>query len=74
MYCSKRGEKTITSFVPLSAACKHYENVAKNQRIMLKNRKMPPDRQIPLESWHCEYGENNCIYTIQEYNTYGTTR
>lgn len=49
---------------------KHYENVAKNQRIMLKNRKMPPDRQIPLESWHCEYGENNCIYTIQEYNTY----
>ncbi len=49
---------------------KHYKNVAKNQRIMLKNRKMPPDKQIPLEHWHCEYGEHNCIHTIQGYNTY----
>lgn len=49
---------------------KHYQNVAKNQRIMLKNRKMPADKQIPLEHWHCEYGEHNCIHTIQGYNTY----
>ena len=49
---------------------KHYQNVAKNQRIMLKNRKMPPDKQIPLEHWHCEYGEHNCIHTIQGYSTY----
>lgn len=49
---------------------KHYENIAKNQRIMLKNRKMPADKQIPLDHWHCEYSGRNCIYQIQDYNTY----
>lgn len=48
----------------------HYENVAKNQRIMLKNRKLPPDKQIPLEPWHCEYGMHNEFHTIQTYPTY----
>lgn len=54
--CPRRGE--------------HYKNIAKNQRIMLKNRNHPKDKQIPLEPWHCEYGEYNCIHTIQEYSTY----
>lgn len=48
----------------------HYKNIAKNQRIMLKNRNHPKDKQIPLEPWYCEYGEYNCIHTIQEYSTY----
>lgn len=48
----------------------HYENVAKNQRIILKNRSLPADKQIPLDHWYCEYGEHNCIHTIQSYNTY----
>ena len=48
----------------------HYKNIAKNQRIMLKNRKHPKDKQIPLEPWYCEYGEYNCIHTIQAYSTY----
>lgn len=48
----------------------HYENVAKNQRIMLKNRKLPPDKQIPLEPWHCEYGMHNEFHTILTYPTY----
>lgn len=49
---------------------RHYENIAKNQRILLKNRRNPADKQIPLERWHCEYGEHNCIYRIQDYSTY----
>lgn len=49
---------------------KHYENIARNQRILLKNRKMPQDKQIPLEPWHCEYGEHNTIWSIQDYCTY----
>lgn len=48
----------------------HYKNIAKNQRIMLKNRNHPKDKQIPLEPWYCEYGEYNCIHTIREYSTY----
>lgn len=48
----------------------HYKNIAKNQRIMLKNRNMPADKQIPLEHWYCEYGETNCVHTIQGYSTY----
>lgn len=54
--CPRRGE--------------HYKNIARNQRIMLKNRKLPADKQIPLEKWYCEYGEKNCIHTIQNYCTY----
>lgn len=49
---------------------KHYENVSKNQKIMLKNRNMPADRQIPIEPWHCEYGTHNEFRTIQTYDTY----
>lgn len=54
--CPRRGE--------------HYRNVARNQRIMLENRALPQDKQLPLEEWECEYGEHNCLYTIQRYNTY----
>lgn len=49
---------------------KHYENEAKNQKIMLKNRTRTPERQIPLSPWHCEYGEHNEFHTIQGYCTY----
>lgn len=49
---------------------KHYENEAKNQKIMHKNRTRTPDRQIPLSPWHCEYGEHNEFHTIQGYCTY----
>ncbi|MCM1569748.1 MAG: hypothetical protein NC081_09930 [Roseburia sp.] len=49
---------------------KHYRNIAKNQSIILKNRSLPKDKQIPLEHWWCEYGEYNCIHTIQGYTTY----
>ena len=49
---------------------RHYENEAKNQRIMLENRTRTPDRQIPLEPWHCDYGEHNEFATIQSYCTY----
>lgn len=48
----------------------HYQNIAKNQRIMIKNRTLPADKQIPLDHWYCEYGEYNCIHTIQGYSTY----
>lgn len=49
---------------------KHYENESRNQKIMLKNRSRKPDRQIPLEPWHCSYGEHNEFHTIQSYCTY----
>ena len=49
---------------------KHYAHIAKNQRILLKNRRMPPDKQIPVENWFCEYGENFGLYELQNYCTY----
>lgn len=49
---------------------KHYEQIAKNQRIQLKNRKMPPDKQIPMEKWFCEYGDRTDLYTLMHYCTY----
>ena len=48
----------------------HYENIAINQKIMLENRKLPPNRQKPLVAWKCEYGDHNNIYTIQDYKTF----
>ncbi len=48
----------------------HYKNVARNQRIIQKNKNMPPDKQIPLEGWQCEYGDHNTIYTIRDYCTF----
>ena len=55
-------------------ACKrrgdHYKNIALNQRIILENRKRPANAQKPIIPWKCEYGDQNCIYTIQEYPTF----
>lgn len=48
----------------------HYKNVGINQRIILENRKNPPEKQQPIVPWHCEYGDKNCIHTIQDYPTY----
>lgn len=48
----------------------HYKNIAQNQRIALQNRKNPPDKQIPIIPWYCEYGDKNCIHTIQDYKTF----
>ena len=48
----------------------HYRNIAQNQKIMMENRKRPASRQVPVIPWKCEYGDKNCIYTIQDYKTF----
>ena len=48
----------------------HYRNIAKQNRVALKNRENPTDKKIPLPGWHCEYGEHNSIHTIQGYSTF----
>lgn len=54
--CPRRGE--------------HYRFIGNQERIVLKNRTMPPDKQIPIPNWYCEYGESNSIYSIRDYVTY----
>ena len=48
----------------------HYKNIALNQKILLENRKKPAGKQVPVIPWQCEYGDRNCIYTIQDYPTF----
>ena len=48
----------------------HYKNIAQNHRIELENRKRAEDKKIPGIPWKCEYGDLNCIHTIQQYPTY----
>lgn len=48
----------------------HYDHIARNTRTVLKNRTLPPDKQIPIEPWYCKFGDNNCVHTIQDYPTY----
>lgn len=54
--CPRRGE--------------HYRQIARQQSIVLKNRKLPPGMQIPMKGWQCEYGDKNTFYTIQDYPTF----
>lgn len=54
--CPRRGE--------------HYRQIAREQEIVLKNRTLPKDKQIPVPGWQCEYGDVNTLYTIQKYPTY----
>ncbi|MCR5177406.1 MAG: hypothetical protein K6C95_00315 [Lachnospiraceae bacterium] len=53
--CPRRGE--------------HYREIARRQRIVLKNRKLPPERRKPLPEWKCRYGIDNTVYSIQDYPT-----
>lgn len=48
----------------------HYKHIAKSQKIMQQNRKTPPEHHVKIEPWYCEYGEKNCLYTIQDYPTF----
>lgn len=48
----------------------HYKYIAKQQNVVLTNRKIPQDKQVPIPGWYCEYGEKNTFYTIQNYSTF----
>jgi len=54
--CKRRGE--------------HYRQIARDQRQVLINRTLPKEQQVPIQTWHCEYGEKNCIHTIKGYPTF----
>ena len=54
--CPRRGE--------------HYKNQARNERIAINNRKLPPEQRKQLIPWTCEYGDKNCVHTIQNYETF----
>lgn len=54
--CKRRGE--------------HYRQIAKDTRQILLNRTLPPDKQVPIKEWYCEYGEYNCVHTIKDYPTF----
>lgn len=54
--CKRRGE--------------HYRHIAKAQKIIKQNEKIPPEHRMKYDSWYCEYGEKNCLYTIQDYPTF----
>ncbi len=54
--CPRRGE--------------HYINQARNERIAIENRKLPPEKRKPQIPWTCEYGDRNNVHTIQDYCTF----
>lgn len=54
--CKRRGE--------------HYRQIGKDQKTILLNRTLPTDKQITIKHWHCDYGEFNCVHTIQDYPTF----
>ena len=53
--CPRRGE--------------HYRFVAEENLALLHNRSCPPEERISVKKWTCKYGENNSVYSIQDYVT-----
>jgi len=47
----------------------HYAHIGQLHRQVLQNRALPPEKQVPIKTWYCEYGENNSVYAIQDYPT-----
>lgn len=49
----------------------HYRKISQDQKIMVKNLKLPKEQQVPLESWSYKgcHGVQN-VYTIQDFCTY----
>lgn len=47
----------------------HYRDIAKRQRIILENRKLPPEKRKRVTNWDCRYGIDNTVYSIQSYPT-----
>lgn len=54
--CQRRGE--------------HYRLVSNQERIELKNRKLPANAQQEIPRWYCEYGENTSIYRSKTLSTH----
>lgn len=49
----------------------HYKAMAEMQRIELQNRKLPPDKQLPVPpSWNCPCEGLNNIHNIQDFPTF----
>ncbi|MBQ8946745.1 MAG: hypothetical protein IJ058_08040 [Lachnospiraceae bacterium] len=53
--CPRRGE--------------HYRTIAVNQKIVLHNRHLPPEKRKPAIPWKCDAGKFNSVYDIQKYPT-----
>ncbi len=50
---------------------KHYRHLSENQKIFVKNTRLPKEQQIPLKPWdykECKGGKN--IYVIRDFCTY----
>lgn len=64
----------------INAACEpncarrgaHYRHISENQKNIVKNMRLPRERQLPLKPWECKYcsGVSQNVYTIREYCTY----
>ena len=64
----------------INAACEpncarrgaHYRNISENQKNIVKNMSLPPEKRIPLHPWECKYctGAQQNVYTIQDFCTY----
>ena len=64
----------------INAACEpncarrgaHYRNISENQKNIVKNMKLPREKQVPLKHWECKFcaGAQQNIHTIKDFCTY----
>lgn len=47
----------------------HYAHIGQLHRQVLENRKLPPEKQTPLKTWYCDFGEKNTIFDVLDYPT-----
>ena len=54
--CKRRGE--------------HYRQIARDERTVLMNRTLPPEKRKPTPAWTCQYGDRAGIPNIKDYPTF----
>ncbi len=48
----------------------HYKFMARQQDIVLQNRKLPADKQIAVPTWYCDHGESTSLYVFKNHETH----
>lgn len=48
----------------------HFQQISKDQRTVLENRNLPPEKRKPIMGWQCVYGETGSLHSVMKSPTF----